>query len=126
MNGRRVFLIGVAFGALTWMASPPLTGFREPWDAPSRYYVVCLIGSGIVLGALAPRRFWLGALGLLMGQILVFGAYALLPPQELWLLGLVALVVYSVLGLGGALAGAVGATVLGWLRRRRSPSSAAG
>lgn len=125
MRGRRVLLAGVALGALTWLASPLLTGFREPWDAPSRYYVGCLIGTGVLLGALGPGRFWLGALGLLMGQVVVFGAYALLPPQELWLLGLVALVMYSLLGLGGAVAGAVGATVVSWLRRPRSPGSAA-
>ncbi len=73
--------------------------------------------TGVAVGAAFPQRFWLGALGLLVGQLLVFGFHALLPPQELWVLGLAALLVYGVWGLAGTGVGAVAAI----LAHRREP-----
>jgi hypothetical protein len=114
LSGRGVFAMAVAAGAAIWLLSPWLTGHREPWDSPGPYYTVTLTLAGLGLGLLAPRHFWCASLGLLSGQLLVFGAYALVPPQEFWLLGVIALVVYSGLGFAGAAAGALGT----WLVRQ--------
>ncbi len=69
VTGRRVFLAGAAGGALIWLASPVVTGYREPWDAPGPYYALSLSGLGIMLGALAPRLFWLAPLAGFGGQL---------------------------------------------------------
>jgi hypothetical protein len=123
LNGRRVLIAGSVGGALIWLASPVVTGYREPWDAPGPYYSLCLGSLGLLLGVLAPRFFWLAALAGLGGQFLVFASLALLPPQELWLLGLIVLVLYAGIILAGAVAGALGRVVgsraYRWLLQRR-------
>ena len=123
MSKRGLFLAGTAGGALIWLASPAVTGYREPWDTSGPYYMLSLGALGVVLGALAPRLFWLAALAGLCGEFLVFASRALLPPQELWVLGVVALVTYAgVILLGalvGALAGVLGRRVQRGLRQRR-------
>lgn len=125
MRKRSIFLAGASGGALIWLASPVMTGHREPWDAAGPYYTLSLGALGIVLGALAPRLFWLAVLAGLSGQFLVFASQALLPPQELWLLGVVALITYAGIILIGALVGAVGGVLARraqrWLHQRRHP-----
>jgi len=125
LSRRSVFLAGAAGGALIWLASPVVTGYREPWDATGSYYTLSLGALGLGLGVLAPRLFWLAVLAGLSGQFLVFASQALLPPQELWLLGAIALVTYASIILMGAVVGALGG-VAGrrahtWLRQRRQP-----
>jgi hypothetical protein len=123
MTKRVVFLAGTAGGALIWLASPVITGYREPWDTPGPYYTLSQGCLGALLGGLAPRLFWLAVLGGLCGQFLVFATQALLPPQELWVLGVVALVAYaSVILLGAvvrAIGGILGRRIQRWLRQRR-------
>jgi len=126
VTGRRVFLAGAAGGALIWLASPVVTGYREPWDAPGPYFALSLSGLGIMLGALAPRLFWLAPLAGFGGQFVVFASRALLPPQELWLLGLIVLVIYAGIIAVGALVGALGRVggrrLQSWVRQRRLPA----
>jgi hypothetical protein len=118
LSKRGVFLAGTAGGALIWLASPLMTGYREPWDAPGPYYTLSLGCLGIVLGALAPRLFWLAGLAGLFGEFLVFASRALVPPQELWVLGMVALIVYAGVILLGAVVGALGSVLARWVRHR--------
>jgi hypothetical protein len=118
-----MLLAGAAGGAVIWLASPLVTGYREPWDAPGPYYALSLGGLGVLLGALVPRLFWLAPLAGFGGQFVVFGSRALLPPQEFWLLGLIVLVMYSGLIVLGAVVGAVGRVggrrAQRWVRQRR-------
>lgn len=61
------FGFSVFVGALVWIASPYFTGQREPWDSMS----FLLIG-GAIAGLLAPRRLWLWAVGIWLGQMIGF------------------------------------------------------
>jgi len=121
---RGVFLAGTAGGALIWLASPLVTGYREPWDSPGPYYSLSLGCLGVVLGALAPRLFWLAWLAGLFGEFLVFASRALVPPQELWVLGVVALIVYAGVILLGAVVGALANVLARWVQHR--PRTGAG
>ena len=118
MSKRGVLLAGTAGGALIWLVSPLVTGHREPWDAPGPYYSLSLGCLGVVLGALAPRFFWLAGLAGLLGEFLVFASRALVPPQELLVLGVVALIVYAGVILLGAVVGALGNVLTRWVRHR--------
>ena len=120
MSKRSVLLAGTAGGALIWLASPLVTGYREPWDSPGPYYMLSLGTLGAVLGALAPRLFWLAALAGLCGEFLVFASQALFPPQEFWLLGVVVLVTYASIILFAAVLGALGRVLARWVQRRQS------
>jgi hypothetical protein len=126
LTGRGVFVAGAAGGALIWLVSPVVTGYREPWDSPGPYYALSLGGLGIMLGALAPRLFWLAPLAGFCGQFVVFASRALLPPEELWPLGLTVLVIYAGIIAVGALVGALGrlggSRLQSWVRQHRLPA----
>lgn len=62
----------VAFGAAIWIASPYFTGQKEPWDSLTSYYRGCLLLGGFAAGLLLPRRFWLWAVAIWLGQIVGF------------------------------------------------------
>lgn len=64
-----VMLLGVLLGFLTWRLSEPLTGVREPWDAPGFYYLIALLLSGMICGLLAPRSWFASCAGILTGQL---------------------------------------------------------
>jgi hypothetical protein len=117
MNPRRwsAFLLGLILGAAIWLLSPWMTGRSEPWDAESGYYPGALLAAGALGGALIPMHWPAVALGIFVGQLLVILGGVLADPASggLWPLGVVFLGVYSVLGLIGAVLGAV-------LRRIRS------
>lgn len=66
------FEFSVFVGAFVWIASPFITGHKEPWDSASLFLESGLFVGGFVAGFLVPRRFWLWALGILVGQIIGF------------------------------------------------------
>ncbi len=66
-----VFALSVLVGALIWNTSPYFTGKREPWDTLTFYSGTLLIG-GFVAGLVAPRRFWLWAVAIWLGQCIGF------------------------------------------------------
>lgn len=111
MNPRRwsAFLLGLILGAAIWMLSPWIAGRSEPWDAEGGYYAGALLGTGALGGILLPRHWPSVALGIFAGQLLVIFGGVLADPASggFWPLGVVFLAVYSVLGLVGALLGAV-------------------
>lgn len=86
-NRTRITLVavgGLAFGALVWALSIPITGQREPFDGPILYYALSTFLAG-AFGALpSPRHWWLGLLGVYLGQHL----YALIayPDTRAWFL----------------------------------------
>lgn len=62
----------IAFGASIWIASPYFTGQKEPWDSLNFYYRGCLLLGGFSAGFLLPRRFWLWAVAIWLGQVVYF------------------------------------------------------
>ncbi len=102
-----IFILTLILGAMIWLASPYITGLREPWDAESGYYYISLIAIGFVAGIIAPSRFWLWAVGIWLGQLLVFVFQLLMfRSGPLWPLGMVFLFVLSFLSLIGSAVGA--------------------
>jgi len=92
-------------GAAIWALSPVWSGQREPWDAGGLYYPAALFLAGIVLGAIGPRAIWAHAVGIALGQLLYMLMF--LPLGPLLLLGVVFLIAYSLLTLGGAALGVI-------------------
>lgn len=97
------FLIAALAGAAIWALSPLLTGQTEPWDA-GLYYSGALLAAGLLLGVAVPKPLWAHYLGGLVGQALYLLLF--LPPSPLMAVGLVFLLVWSLLLLVGACAGA--------------------
>ena len=97
------FLIAALAGAAIWTLSPLLTGRAEPWDA-GLYYSGALLAAGLLSGVTVPKPLWAHYLGGLVGQALYLLLF--LPPSPLMAVGLVFLLVWSLLLLVGACAGA--------------------
>jgi hypothetical protein len=107
MKAKQVgLLVGFGFGICVWLLSRPLTGRLEPWDA-GLYYPGLLFMAGLAGGWVAPSALAATPIGVLAGQLLVFGGRILLRPGDagLWPIGLVLLVVSTLLPLVGAMAG---------------------
>lgn len=68
--GAIAFWFSFIAGVGIWMASPTVTGHSEPWDSSGSYYVGTMLLSGLICGAIAPRRIWLSWLGMYAGQVL--------------------------------------------------------
>ena len=101
-QGKQILLnlaLSTVAGAAIWALSPTLTGHAEPWDVDGVYYPAMLFVAGIVLGAIGPRAIWVHAVGIVLGQLLYMVIF--LPLGPLLLVGIVFLVGYSVLTLGG-------------------------
>ena len=94
-----VLLISTCLGALIWFLSPMLTGYSEPWDAKSPYYVVSLFLSGALAGLLVRKRSWLVPCGVILGQLLYIISF--LPLGPLFALGVIYLIGCSVISLLG-------------------------
>src|SRR6266571_6291548 len=103
------------WGALIWLASSYITGKQEPWDARSLVYPLSLFVAGFIGASLIPRRFWLAAVAVWAGQTVGF-LWRVFTSSEaggLWPLGLViALPLYSLLGLFGACLGGLAGTLI--------------
>ncbi|WP_312842826.1 hypothetical protein [Stutzerimonas nitrititolerans] len=97
------FLIAALAGAAIWALSPLITGQAEPWDA-GLYYSGALLAAGLLSGVAVPKPLWAHYLGGLVGQALYLLLF--LPPSPLMAVGLVFLLVWSLLLLVGACAGA--------------------
>jgi hypothetical protein len=100
-----VVTLGFLLGASIWLASPMITGTHEPWDSRSVYFYVAMLVSGLVLGAASRRWFWLGLIGLYLGQLLVLfvrpqAGHEIAP----WWAGTVGLAIYCLIALGAAIA----------------------
>ena len=110
--------IGLVLGAAIWILSASVTGRPEPWDATGMYYPAALLSAGLVGGFLVPGHWGEVAVGTFTGQALVLLGRVMNDPGSggLWPLGLVALALYSLLALAGALFGSA-------LRRRANRRS---
>lgn len=97
-------LVSGLLGALVWAFSPYATGFDEPWDAETPYYIICLFSTGFITGVLCPRNIWAVLLGVVMGQLLYL--YVFLPLGPLVSVGIIFMIVYGFLAVFGAFAGA--------------------
>ena len=101
--------LALALGAAIWLASPAMTGRREPWDAHSPYYVLALAGAGFITGWLGPQRCWRWAVAIYGGQCLAVWGLTLRRGEDLGLfipLGMIVLALYTLLSWLGALVGA--------------------
>ena len=78
-------------------------GQVEPWSAGS-YYVLALLGSGIVSGAFIPRHLGILYVSVVVGQIVY--TYMIHHSSVLAGMGLGTLLLYTLIFLGGAVFGA--------------------
>lgn len=99
--------IGLVLGAAIWVLSSLLTGRQEPWDAAGMYYSAALLAAGLVGGFVVPGHWGEVAAGVFTGQALVLLGRVMSDPGSggLWPLGLMAVALYSLLALVGALLG---------------------
>lgn len=109
---RFAFVLAMGLGAAIWVASPAITGRREPWDAHGPYFPVSLFAAGLFAGLAEPGRPWKAASGIYAGQMaaMLLGSGGDL---GLWPLGAILLVFYTLLS-------AAGAAISGALIRTRS------
>lgn len=111
--------LGFILGVSIWLASPMIAGTREPWDSRGAYFYVALLVSGLVLALTSRRWFWLGLVGLYLGQLLVM----FVRPQDgheiapRWA-GTVTLALYCLIAVGAAILTAL----VSWLLVRRRPA----
>ncbi len=116
-----VFAYSAFVGWFIWFASFYFTGHREPWDSESFYYRDCLLVGGAIAGFLLPRRFWLWAVGMWVGQMIGFiqCMAETSRPGSLAPFGfLVLLPIYSIWGMFGAGAGAGTRWLCHWIATR--------
>jgi hypothetical protein len=78
-----VAAVGLACGAAVWALSVPITGLREPFDAPVFYYVAMVV-AGAVAAWPAPRYWWLAVIAIFVGERVY--AFLMLPESRPWLL----------------------------------------
>ncbi len=97
------FLIAALAGASIWALSPWIAGQAEPWDA-GLYYSGALLAAGLLSGVAVPKPLWAHYLGGTVGQALYLLLFV--PPSPLMAVGLIFLLVWSLLLLVGAYAGA--------------------
>jgi hypothetical protein len=107
---------GLACGAAAWALSVPITGLREPFDAPLFYYPAMVV-AGALASWPAPRYWWLAVIAIFVGER-VYG-YLMLPETRPWLLfGVVVNVLIATW-----LPSAIGAASVFFIRRPRSPAA---
>jgi hypothetical protein len=103
------FMVAAATSAIIWVATPWLTGKREPWDANFPFYVLSLLAAGGVAGFLAPKPLWAHYLGSFAGQLSYEIVFLKIGP--LILLGAAFLLGYCFVFM-------IAAGVTGYIRRR--------
>lgn len=101
---RQALLIASLAGVLIWALSPWASGQAEPWDGDGLYYSGALFTAGVLSGFIVPRPLWAQYLGVIVGQVLYLLLF--LPIGPLLAVGLVFLLLWSLLFLAGAYAGA--------------------
>ena len=115
----RGFVLAILLGAIIWALSPSVTGYAEPWDSQSPYYLLSLLMSGLVVGLVGPRRyFWLWPIGIVVGQVVAILCLSLTQPfggvSFFFPIGLFALLLASIVSLIGSAIGAGGSFI--WSR----------
>ncbi|WP_312571671.1 hypothetical protein [Stutzerimonas balearica] len=100
----QALLIASLAGVLIWALSPWASGQAEPWDGDGLYYSGALFTAGVLSGFIVPRPLWVQYLGVIVGQVLYLLLF--LPIGPLLAVGLVFLLLWSLLFLAGAYAGA--------------------
>ena len=106
-----LFLLSASLGALIWCLCPFITGEVEPLDA-GNYYLISLIGTGILMGVLGPKGFWLWPIAIYLGQFSYIILYSFLGPYvgvnffftPMWM-GMISLAIITVLSLIGSAVG---------------------
>jgi len=102
-------VISASASASIWLLTPLLTSHREPWDAGGSFYIVALVITGAVAGAMAPGPLWAHYVGSFAGQL----------GYELLFLHVGPLVVIgAVFLLGYCIAFSMAAALAGWFRGR--------
>jgi hypothetical protein len=112
----RVFLAGLASGAVVWGLSVPLTGMREPFDSPGYYYVIAMIVAGFLAAMPAPRYWWVAVIGIFLGERIY--AFVMLPETRHWLMASVILNLLVFSWLWAALGALSAYFARRWLQRR--------
>lgn len=114
LSRRAVLLVGFVIGLAIWLIPARFLGQSEPWDGNSPAYPLALLGSGLLLGLLAPGKPGAAATGVFLGQLVVLIYRVARSPEnsELWLIGVVMLAGYTFVATG------LGALLAGLLRRR--------
>ncbi|VEF15294.1 Uncharacterised protein [Stutzerimonas stutzeri] len=100
----QALLIASLAGAFIWALSPWASGQAEPWDSEGLYYSGALFTAGVLSGFIVPRPLWAQFLGGVVGQVLYLLLF--LPLSPLLAVGLAFLLLWSLLFLAGAYAGA--------------------
>ncbi len=97
------FLTASAASFAVWALSPLMTGYQEAWDAPGVYYYIALLVAGVISGFIAVKALWAHYVGGIFGQFLYGLLFLTMGP--LAAVGLVFLVLWSFIFLGGAYLG---------------------
>lgn len=99
-------LLSAAIGAIMpWLASPWLTGHREPWDADGLFYVVALIVAEAAASLVAPRLLWTHYLSAYIAQLCYEMVFLRVGP--LFVFGVLLLLGYCIFFVVGAGAAAM-------------------
>ena len=117
LSRRAILALSFIIGLALWLIPAGFLQQPEPWDGNSPAYPLALLGSGLLLGFLAPGRPGTIVAGIFLGQLAVLLWRVVSSPEnsELWLVGVVMLGGYTFVATGlGALIGSV-------LRRRMGP-----
>ena len=112
-----VVIVAALAGAAIWALSPVLTSRTEPWDGSWTYYLVALLSSSAGASLISPRQWLLSGLGLFLGQLGFM--LVMLEAGPLIIIGVVALAVYTSVGMLGGLVVWVGSTLIGRNHNRR-------
>ena len=75
--------IALVSAAAIWFFSMPITGFLEPFDAPTLYYPVTMFAAGILAALPAPRYWWVAFMGVFLGEKIYISI--MLPDGLVWL-----------------------------------------
>ena len=117
LSRRAVLALSLIIGLALWLIPAGFLHQSEPWDGNGPAYPLALLGSGLLLGFLAPGRPGTIAAGVFLGQLAVLLWRVVSSPEnsELWLVGVVMLGGYTFVATG------IGALISGVLRRRMHP-----
>lgn len=87
------FILGASVGAIIWALSPVLTGFKEPWDSTSHYYLFALVIGGVLLGSVTKKHSGAYGFGAFFGQLIYMVVFV--GVGAFFVLGAALLVVWS-------------------------------
>jgi hypothetical protein len=117
LSRRALLALGFVIGLAFWLVPAGFLHQPEPWDGNTPAYPLALLGTGLLLGFVAPGRPGTIVASVFLGQLAVLLWRVVTSPEnsELWLVGVVVLAGYTFVATGlGGLLGSV-------LRRRIGP-----